>query len=75
MPMTRIRYTVVLTEDIEDGGFIASVPALQGCHTSGETEEEAYENALEAIGVYLDSLAEHGEPIPTEAGSRTVTVS
>lgn len=67
-------YTVVLVEDLEDGGFVASVPALPGCHTSGETEEEAYNNALEAIQAYLESLEMHGDPIPLEAGQRTVTI-
>lgn len=65
---------MVLTEDLEDGGFVASVPALPGCHTSGETEEEAYNNALEAIQAYLESLEMHGERIPLEAGQRTVTI-
>jgi predicted RNase H-like HicB family nuclease len=33
-----------------------SVPALDGCITQGETEDEAIENAKEAIHVYLEGL-------------------
>lgn len=32
---------VVIEEDTEDGGFIVSCPALPGCHSEGETVEEA----------------------------------
>ena len=32
------------------------VPALEGCFTQGETEEEALRNAREAIICYLEGL-------------------
>jgi antitoxin HicB len=73
--MRTLNYTIVLTEDQEDGGFIASVPSLPGCHTSGETKSEAYGNAIEAIQAYLESLMIHGDAIPVEAGKRTVSIS
>jgi predicted RNase H-like HicB family nuclease len=73
--MRKLHYTIVLTRDPEEGGFVASVPALPGCHTSGETEKEAYTNALDAIQAYLESLVAHGEPIPVEAGKKTVAFS
>lgn len=71
----KIHYTVVLTEDEEDGGFIASVPSLPGCHTSGDTEAEAFENARDAIQGYLESLVAHGEPLPVEAAKKTMAFS
>ncbi|HLF16617.1 MAG TPA: type II toxin-antitoxin system HicB family antitoxin [Candidatus Thermoplasmatota archaeon] len=46
--------TVVLERD-PDGGFIASVPELPGCHTQGETLAEVRENIREAIGLYLEN--------------------
>jgi predicted RNase H-like HicB family nuclease len=33
----------------EEGGFWAEVPALPGCVTQGETEEEIHSNLLEAV--------------------------
>lgn len=42
---------------------MVTVPALSGCHTQGDTVEEAESNVKEAIEVYLESLAAHGEPI------------
>lgn len=58
-------YTVIYEED-PAGGYVAYVPALPGCHTQGETLEEAENNIKEAIAVYLESLTEHNEPIPQE---------
>lgn len=46
-------FDVVIQED-EDGGYIASVPELPGCHTQGETMEEVLSNVREAIELYLD---------------------
>jgi len=59
----------VFYEHAPEGGFVVSVPALPGCHTQGETLEEAERNVKEAIGLYLESLAAHGEPIPEEGPS------
>ncbi|MGD1091346.1 MAG: type II toxin-antitoxin system HicB family antitoxin [Bryobacteraceae bacterium] len=42
------------------------VPALPGCHTQGETLEETKRNVTEAIALYLESLAAHGDAIPTD---------
>ena len=48
-----MRFIVVL-EPAEKGGFNVSVPALDGCFTQGESEEEALRNAKEAILCYLE---------------------
>ncbi len=63
--MDRYRCTVILEKE-QDGGFHAFVPALRGCHTQGDTQEEALANAQEAVAAYIDSLKAHGEPIPVE---------
>ncbi|MBI4722631.1 MAG: type II toxin-antitoxin system HicB family antitoxin [Candidatus Stahlbacteria bacterium] len=46
----------IILEPAEEGGFNVIVPALDGCFTQGETEEEALENAKEAIICYLEGL-------------------
>jgi predicted RNase H-like HicB family nuclease len=61
----------VFFEQAPEGGFVASVPALPGCHTQGETLEETERNVKEAIALYLESLAAHGEAIP-ERGQASV---
>jgi predicted RNA binding protein YcfA (HicA-like mRNA interferase family) len=42
-----MRYTVVLERE-EDGGYVASVPALPGCVSQGDTRAEALKNIQEA---------------------------
>ena len=63
--MGSYRYTIILERE-EDGGYHASCPTLKGCHTQGDTLDEAVANMHEAIAVYLESLRVHGEPIPAE---------
>jgi len=50
-----MKFNVVL-EPAEEGGFNVTVPALDGCFTQGETEDEALKNAKEAILCYLEGL-------------------
>lgn len=54
-----MKYEVRLTRS--DEGVAASVPALPGCWSQGETRAEALENARLAIQDYLAALAEQGE--------------
>jgi len=56
-------YKILLKPEPE-GGYTVIVPALAGCITYGETLEQAKEMAKEAIELYLESLADHGEEIP-----------
>jgi predicted RNase H-like HicB family nuclease len=36
-------------------GYDSHAPALPGCHSQGDTEQEALENIKDAIKVYLES--------------------
>ena len=59
------RFTVIL-EPEPGGGFHIFCPALKGCRSEGETEEEAMQNIQEAIELYIESLHAHGETVPCE---------
>ena len=50
-------------EPDEDGVFVATVPALPGCISQGNTEEEAIANIQEAIALHLECMAEDGEQV------------
>jgi len=45
---------VVTLDPCPEGGFHVSVPSLPGCHSQGETEDDALEAIREAIALYLD---------------------
>lgn len=63
--MKTLNYRVLFRAEPE-GGFTVIVPSLPGCVTFGQTLDEAKAMAKEAIELYLESLREHGEEIPTE---------
>ena len=52
---------IVVLEPAEEGGFNVSVPALDGCFTQGESEEESLRNAKEAILCYLEGMEKINE--------------
>lgn len=56
----------VIYEEAPEGGYIAYVPALPGCHTQGDSLEETEQHIKEGIAVYLESLEAHNEPLPHE---------
>ena len=46
-------FRVILEQD-EKSYFVASVPAVPGCHSQGKTYEEALKNIKEAIELCLE---------------------
>ena len=52
-------YKIVLEPDVGDGSDVVHGPALAGCCSQDETNEEATENIREAIEPWKDNL-----PIP-----------
>jgi predicted RNase H-like HicB family nuclease len=45
----------VLVEKDEDGYYVASIPALPGCHTQAKSLDELQERIIEAIEAYLEA--------------------
>jgi antitoxin HicB len=71
------RYTAIF-EPAEEGGYVVTVPALNGLTTEGDTLEEARAMAADAIRCHLESLQKHGEEIPVESDApimRRIAVS
>jgi antitoxin HicB len=58
------QFTVVIEPDEE--GFHVYVPALPGCHTFGDTLDEARANIVEAMELHIESMQADGEPVPVE---------
>jgi len=72
--MQYYEFTIVVEKD-EDGRFVAICPALQGCYTEGESEEEARELIRDAIRLHIESRLERNEPIYREVGSHKVRIA
>ena len=58
----------VVLQEAEEGGYIVSCPALPGCHSQGDSMEEALKNIKEAIVVCLESLAEERTKLLSYSG-------
>nr|VFJ68434.1 MAG: Predicted nuclease of the RNAse H fold, HicB family [Candidatus Kentron sp. FW] len=43
-------------EPSDEGGYTVFIPALSGCISEGDTEEEALTNIREAIDLYLEPI-------------------
>ena len=69
MPVEEVRHHVVAgkhfviaLEPEDGGGFHVWCPELRGCHSFGVTEEEAVDNIVQTIGLYLNELvARYGQ--------------
>jgi predicted RNase H-like HicB family nuclease len=72
--MRLLSYRILLRKEPE-GGYTVIVPSLPGCVTYGGTIEEAIKMAKEAIELYIESLKEHGEEIPTEEATLEYTLT
>lgn len=57
-------YYPILIQQEGESAYGVIVPDLAGCHSAGDTFNEAVENAAEAIDFHLEALAEDGIEIP-----------
>jgi antitoxin HicB len=62
-------FHVVMTAD-PDGGIVVEVPGLPGCVTHGDTQEEAVDSIIDAIGGYIAVLVDSGREIPAQHPDR-----
>jgi predicted RNase H-like HicB family nuclease len=54
--------TAIVCAEPDAGGYSASIPALPGCHTQGETLDEVRANLREAAQGWLAVAHEDGSP-------------
>lgn len=55
-----VNLTAIVRPEREAGGYSASIPALPGCHTQGETLDEVRANLREAAEGWLAVAHEDG---------------
>ena len=67
-----LNYRVIIEQD-EDGVFVASVPALQGCYTEGNTFEEVLKNVKDVIALHVQARKARGI-LPDDSSTEFVGV-
>ncbi len=66
------KFTVLIEKD-EEGYFVATVPALRGCHTQAKSLDTLMKRVREVIALCLEE--EKGHPVALElVGIQQVTV-
>ena len=65
-----MQYTIVIEKAPRN--HAACVPVLPGCVATGATREEAVREMRQAIEFHIESLREHGEPVPEPRCPATV---
>lgn len=73
MISSKLGRQVILERD-ETGIYSVSCPSLPGCHSQGETIDDALANIREAIELYLEVLAEDGQPVPNDDLDRVLII-
>jgi predicted RNase H-like HicB family nuclease len=72
--MEKSRFTVIIEKD-EDGLYVASVPALPGCHTQAKDLDELDERIKEAIILCLEVNESENEYKTSFVGVHEVEVA
>jgi len=67
-----MKFIIAIELGDEDHSFGVVVPDLPGCFSAGDTLDEAFENAKEAIDLWCETVIEDGGMIP--AGSSLATL-
>lgn len=62
----------VLFEQADEGGYVATCPALPAVVTQGETLEEARAMATDAIRLVIEDLIAEGRPIPSDTPAEPI---
>ena len=59
------RYSVIIQWSEEDQVYVVTLPEWGGCHTHGETYEEAAKNAREVLEMLIEGEQSEGNELPT----------
>jgi predicted RNase H-like HicB family nuclease len=64
------RYEIIIYWSDEDQSFIAEVPELPGCAAHGDSPNNALDNCVQAIDLWIETATDLGRPIPEPKGRR-----
>lgn len=62
-----MKFLIAIEPATDTTAYGVVVPDLPGCFSAGDTLEEAFDNAREAIDAHCEFLAEDGQDVPLPA--------
>ena len=69
-----VRHTII-PEREADGGYVATVPALPGCVSQGDTPDEVTRDIRESADIWIDDCIAASHQIPTETGRENLELT
>lgn len=72
--LKKLFYPAVFTPE-DDGGYSVAFPDIEGCFTQGETIEEAYEMAFDALGLAIVFLESEKRTIPSPSAPNKIKLN
>lgn len=69
--MDRLFYPAIFHPE-DDGGYSVVVPDIDGCFSEGDTLDEAYEMAFDAVGLCLEDALARGINIPSPSDVKSL---
>lgn len=72
--MSRTYQFDVMIKQLEDDQFLAAIPVLPGCFSTGATAEEARHKVVAAARCYCWNMIENGAPVPQTVSGMPVVV-
>ena len=72
-----MHYNVNVIFEKDDNGYFVYCPQLTGCHSQGDTFEEARTNIQEAVDLYIETLSreEIAQLLPRELITSTIEIA
>lgn len=71
--MAKLRLPIIV--EVDEDGYIVSCPVFRGCHSYGETVDEALENIKEVVDMCLEETKEKGEELNKFVGFRELEIA
>jgi predicted RNase H-like HicB family nuclease len=68
------KLTLPVMIEMDEDGYFASCPVLQGCYTQGDTYEEVLQNIQDAIQLHLEDRIANDEELPEPSHFSLTTV-
>ena len=62
--ITNVKFPIAIETGTRKSAYGVVVPDLPGCFSAGDTVEEAFDNAREAIESHVEILAGEGKDLP-----------
>ncbi|MCI8638774.1 MAG: type II toxin-antitoxin system HicB family antitoxin [Coprococcus sp.] len=72
--MNKLLFYPAIFHKAEEGGFWISFPDLPECLTEGDDMTQAYEMAVDALGLALTSRETENEPLPAPSDPTAISV-